>query len=109
MADILFYPPFPSRPQLFDQLFRSLWHFLPALPKIGRLIFPYSGDDAALLDTAQILEMARIYLSRDFDPAIADHAPRYAGKVAIETKKSRSPADYTKATIPDLAGVIVWN
>src|SRR5437763_381168 len=95
MADILFFPPFPNRPQLFDQLFRSIWHFLPALPKLGRLIFPYAGDDFALLDTGQILEMARIYMSRDLDPAIATYAPRFAGKIAIVAKAGRRPADYS--------------
>lgn len=108
MADILFYPPLPSRPQLYDQLFRSVWHFLPALDKVGRLIFPYAGDDFALLDISSILDMARIYLSRDLDPAIADFAPRYAGKIALPQSKSRAPADYI-AAYPGLKGVIVWS
>ena len=34
MADILFYPPFPARNLLCDQLFRSVWHFLPAQHKV---------------------------------------------------------------------------
>ncbi len=102
MADILFYPPFPSRPQLFDQLFRSVWHFLPALQKIDRLVFPYSGDDYALLDTAQILSMAKLYLNRDLDPAIADFAPSYQGKVEFPDAKSFDPARYR------LKGIVVW-
>lgn len=83
MAEILFYPPFPNRPVLFDQLFRAVCHFLPALEKFDRLVFPYAGDDFALLDVAQVLAMAKIYMSRDFDPAIADLAPRYEGKIEI--------------------------
>ena len=108
MADILFYPPLPNRPQLYDQLFRSIWHFLPALDKLGRLIFPYGGDDFALVDTGTILDMARIYISRDLDPAIADFAPRYAGKIALPPSPSRAPADYI-AAYPRLKGVIVWS
>ena len=106
MADILFYPPFPNRPRLFDQLFRAVWHFLPALAKVDRLIFPYAGDDFALLDTTQILDMARVYISRDLDPAIADHAPKYAGKIELKHSKSSDPADYAT---PNLKGVIVWS
>lgn len=106
MADILFYPPFPNRHVLFDQLFRSVWHFLPALAKVDRLIFPYAGDDFALLDAGQILDMAKVYLSRDLDPAIADHAPKYAGKIALTQARSRKPADYAS---PALKGVIVWS
>jgi len=109
MADVLFYPPFPNRPLLFDQLFRSVWHFLPALEKIGRLIFPYSGADFALLDTPQILGMARLYLNRDFDPAIADYAPRFEDKVDIIADGSLDPSRYTKNTCPNLKGVIVWH
>ena len=109
MADVLFYPPFPNRPLLFDQLYRSVWHFLPAVEKFGRLIFPYAGDDFALLDTAQILNMARLYLSRDFDPAIADYAPRFAGKVEIVAETDINPAAYTKKSHPDLKGIVVWH
>ncbi len=109
MADVLFYPPFPSRPLLFDQLFRSVWHFLPARDKIERLIFPYSGDDFALLDIAQILAMARIYLSRDFDPAIADYAPLFDGKIAVHGDRGLDPAGYTRAQYPNLKGIIVWH
>lgn len=109
MADILFYPPFPSRRLLFDQLFRHVWHFLPAVEKIGRLIFPYAGDDFALLDPGQILTMARIYLNRDFDPAIADYAPLFEGKVVLQPDRELEPAQYTKAKYPNLKGVIVWH
>ncbi|MBX7200339.1 MAG: hypothetical protein K1X51_13315 [Rhodospirillaceae bacterium] len=108
MADILFYPPFPNRHLLFDQLFRGVWHFLPALAKLNRLIFPYAGDDFALLDVSQTLDMAKIFLSRDLDPAIAGHAPKYHGKIALAQTKSRAPADYA-AAYPNLRGVIVWS
>ena len=109
MADVLFYPPFPSRPQLFDQLFRAVWHFLPALPKFKRLIFPYGGDDYGLLDMGQILSMARLYLSRDFDPAIAGYAPRYGDKILLSEDRTLDPSRYTKAAYPNLKGVIVWH
>ncbi len=109
MADILFYPPFPNRPALFDHVFRSVWHFLPALEKFGRLIFPYGGDDFALLDTAQMLAMARIYLSRDLDPAIAGYAPRFDGKIALTPERDLNPESYTAARYPNLKGVIVWH
>jgi hypothetical protein len=108
MADILFYPPFPTRPALFDQLFRSVWHCLPLLQKLGRVIFPYSGDDFALLDADQILSNAKVYLSRDFDPAIADYAPRFSGKIALLHDAALDPSSYTKARYPDLKGIIVW-
>ncbi len=103
MADVLFYPPFPTRPQLFDQFYRSIWNLLPALPLIGRVIFPYSGDDFALLDAEQSLAMARIFMSRDFDPAIAEYAPRYTGKVVFVT------ADEVVNYPGPLKGVIVWD
>ncbi len=108
MADILFYPPFPNRHLLFDQLFRAVWHFLPALAKVNRLVFPYAGDDFALLDVSQTLDMAKVFLSRDLDPAIADHAPKYAGKIALTQATGRAPADYA-AAYPNLKGVIVWS
>ena len=103
MADILFYPPFPDRPRLYDQFYRSLWNFLPALDRLGELIFPYGGDDFALLDVAQALDMAKVFMSRDFDPAISDYAPRYAGKVQFVT------ADAAKAHTTPLKGIIVWS
>ena len=68
MANILFFPALPSRPYLLDQLFRAIWHFLPALTKVDRLIFPYSGDDFALLDADQAAR----------DPQRAERARRTA-------------------------------
>ncbi|MBM3515815.1 MAG: hypothetical protein FJX59_19185 [Alphaproteobacteria bacterium] len=105
MPDILFWPPLPTRAQLADQLFRSVWHFLPALKKFDRLVFPYAGEDFPLLDVDQMLAMAQIYLSRDLDPAIADHAPKFAGKIAVIEDAAADPARYTGP----LAGVIVWH
>jgi hypothetical protein len=104
MADILFYPPFPGRPQLFDQLYRSIWNFLPALSRLGRMIFPYGGDDFALLDADQCLDMADAFMSRDFDPAIPGYAPRYKGKVAFVEDKTLDPARYASP----LRAVVVW-
>lgn len=108
MANILFFPALPSRPLLLDQLFRAVWHFLPAVSKVDRLIFPYSGDDFALLDADQILSAARIFLSRDFDPAIADYAPRYQGKIEFLPTKTIDVSD-AAAQLPPLSTVIVWN
>ena len=108
MANILFFPALPSRPYLLDQLFRAIWHFLPALTKVDRLIFPYSGDDFALLDADQILSAARAFLSRDFDPAIADYAPRYLGKIQFLATKTINASDVGEQ-LPPLSTVIVWN
>lgn len=58
---------------------------------------------------AQILNMARLYLSRDFDPAIADYAPRFAGKIDLVAEAGINPAAYTKKSHPDLKGVVVWH
>jgi hypothetical protein len=103
MADILFYPPFPDRPRLYDQLYRALWNLLPARERIGRVIFPYAGEDFALLDAGQALDMAQVFMSRDFDPAIADHAPDYAGKIAFV------PAAEAETISGPLKGIVVWS
>ena len=109
MADVLFYPPIPNRPLLFEQLFRSVWHFLPAVGKIDKLHFVYGGDDFALIDVEQVLAMAKLYLNRDFDPAIADYAPRFSGKVALSAERTLNPGAYTKDRFPDLKGILVWH
>jgi hypothetical protein len=108
MANILFFPALPNRPLLLDQLFRAVWHFLPALKKIDRLILPYSGDDFALLDAEQILGAARAFLNRDFDPAIAGYAPRFSGKVQFLAAKTNDLSDIA-AQLPTLSTVVVWN
>lgn len=108
MASVLFHPAFPSRQNLLDQLFRAVWHFLPVVHKIDRLIFPYGGDDFALLDAEQILANAKIYLSRDFDPAIADYAVRFSGKVQFVDARDRG-MDRIAAQAPSLNTVVVWN
>jgi hypothetical protein len=108
MANVLFLPALPNRPELMDQLFRAVWHFLPALKKLDRLIFPYSGEDFALLDADQILNSARVYLNRDFDPAIAEYAPRYQGKIQFLATKSGDPNAIT-ASLPPLKTIVVWN
>jgi hypothetical protein len=108
MANVLFFPALPNRPLLLDQLFRAVWHFLPAVQKIDRLIFPYGGDDYALLDADQILGTARAYLSRDFDPAIADYARRFQGKVQFLQTQVGDVSDAV-AQLPELSTVVVWN
>jgi hypothetical protein len=105
MADILFWPPFPNRDSLHDQLFRSLWHFLPYASRIERLIFPYSGDDFLLIDAAQLVDLAKVFLGRDYDPAIADYAKKFAGKIKIVSHRDGVPLDATRR----LHGLVVWN
>ncbi len=108
MANVLFYPAFPNRPLLLDQLFRAVWHFLPVVNKIDRLVFLYAGDDYDLLDADQILDAARAYLSRDFDPAIADYAQRFKGKVQFQKTRAADGGDIAGA-LPNLKTVVVWN
>jgi hypothetical protein len=105
MADILFWPPLPNRELLYGQLFRAVWHFLPFIDRIQRIVFPYAGEDYRLLDADQILDMANVYLSRDYDPAIATYAPRFKGKIALV------PYDPEKAPEAglNLYGVVVWH
>lgn len=105
MADILFWPPFPSREPLHDQIFRSVWHFLPFLNRFDRLIFPYSGDDYLLLDIDQVLNIAKVFLGRDFDPAVGDYATRFHGKIQLtQCTNGLLPASLTK-----LHGIVVWH
>ena len=109
MPNVLFYPPLPDRAHLLDQLFRSVWHFLPALSKLGKLVFPYSGEDFPLLNISQILSMARIYLDRDFDPAIAEYAALYENKVELVEAHDLSLSSVGAESLRDLKGIIVWN
>lgn len=104
MADILFWPPFPNRERLYDQLFRAVWHFLPFLDKIDRLIFPYAGDDYLLIDVPQTLNLANVFLNRDYDPAIADYAKRFQGKVQVIRHDGALAPD----TVKNLYGIVVW-
>lgn len=106
MANVLFFPPLPNRPLLLDQLFRAVWHFLPVAKKVERLIFPYAGDDYDLLDAEQIMDAARVYLNRDFDPAIADYAQRFKGKVSFVQTHD---AAHIAAQLPPLKTVVIWN
>jgi len=105
MADILFWPPFPSRERFHDQLFRSVWHFLPFLSKFDRLIFPYAGEDFLLLDADQVLNIAKVFLGRDYDPAIGDYAPRFRGKVKVVQYTNALPPEVTE----NLYGIVVWH
>tara|TARA_R110000868_G_scaffold10726_2_gene52089 strand:+ start:759 stop:2000 length:1242 start_codon:yes stop_codon:yes gene_type:complete len=109
MSDVLFFPPLPDRSRLLDQLFRSVWHFLPAVDKLGVLIYPYAGDDFALLDSKQILSMAKAYLSRDFDPAIADYAQLYEQKVVFLKAPELDISPHILTHGQNLKGIIVWD
>jgi|GEM_PF-5558605 len=105
MRDVLFWPPFPNRDLLYGQVFRAVWHFLPFADRIKRIVFPYAGEDFALIDADQLLDMAKVYLGRDYDPAIAVYAPLFKGKIVI--------APYDPEKLPeaglDLYGTVVWN
>ncbi len=105
MADILFWPPFPSRERFYAQLFRAVWHFLPFIDRIDHIVFPYAGEDYPLIDVDQTLDMANVFLSRDYDPAIATYAPRFKGKIKL------APYDPEKETEAGLQlyGIVVWN
>jgi hypothetical protein len=105
MADVLFWPPFPNRNCLHDHLFRSIWHFLPYAGRIDRLIFPYSGDDYLLIDADQTLDMAKAFLGRDYDPAIADYAAKFRGKIKVVPHSGGVPIDGATK----LHGLVVWN
>ncbi|MBL8645381.1 MAG: hypothetical protein JNK21_15720 [Rhodospirillaceae bacterium] len=104
MADILFWPPFPTRERFHDQLFRSVWHFLPFITKFDRLIFPYAGDDFLLLDVDQVLNIAKVFLGKDYDPAIGDYAQRFRGKVQVVQCAGALPLEATA----NLHGIVVW-
>ncbi len=104
-----FFPPLPNRASLFDQLFRAIWHFLPARNKLGKLIFPYSGADFSLLDTSQILTLAKVYLSRDFDPDIARYAQLYSGSIDLIETRSTDLTDIDSAYFKNVKGIIIWD
>ncbi len=103
MAVLLFYPAFPNRHSLYDQLFRAVWHFLPMVDHLERIVFPYSGDDFQHVDVEEILSRADAYLPDDFDPAIAGCANKFSNKVEIIHESKATSA------IPDLKGIVVWN
>lgn len=103
MATILFYPAFPDRKSFYDQLYRAVWHFSPMVERITQLVFPYAGDDKALIDVDQCLANAKLFLSKDFDPEIAAYAPPYRGRVAI------ADSDVSLEDRSDVKGVLVWD
>lgn len=103
MATILFYPAFPDRKSFYDQLYRAVWHFSPMIEKISQLVFPYCGEDIALIDIDQSLTDAKPFLSKDFDPGIADISIRYREKVALVE------SDHSLERTNDLKGVLVWD
>lgn len=103
MATILFYPAFPDRASLYDQLFRAVWHFSPMVERITQLVFPYGGDDKALIDVDQSLSRAKLFLSKDFDPHIAEIAPEYQARVTISDPHERLD------DLSDVKGILVWD
>jgi hypothetical protein len=105
MSDLLFWPPFPSRERLCGQIFRAVWHFLPFVDRIDRIVFPYAGEDYALLDVNHILGMANVFLNRDYDPAIATYAPKFIGKIEI---RPYDPEQQPEIGL-SLYGLVVWN
>lgn len=104
MKHVLFYPAFPDRDALLDQMFRAIWHFAPFRDRLGEIVFPYAGEDRLLLDPAQIATFAKPYLSRDFDPAIADIAPDMSGHLSL-----CGPEDIPDIDPAKLAGILLWH
>lgn len=103
MATILFYPAFPDRASFFDQLYRAVWHFSPMVDRVDQFIFPFGGDDKPLVDANQCLDNAAQFLSKDFDPYIAEIAPKYKGRISIADK------DVQDEKFDNLRGVLVWD
>ncbi len=103
MAALLFYPAIPDRNTFYDQLFRVVWHFVPMVKKIDRMIFLYSGNDHRDIDVDEILNQSARFLPKDCDPMIADFAPRFSGKTQLLDAITLPPE------ISDLQGVIVWD
>jgi len=103
MATILFYPAFPDRVSLYDQLYRAIWHFSPMADRITRFVFPYSGDDLALIDIENCLAFAQPFINNDFDSSIADIAPKFSGRVSVK------PAISAYEDLSNLTAIFVWN
>jgi hypothetical protein len=83
MAHILFYPAFPDLESLYDQLYRSIWHFSPMVDRIEKITFAFSGPAVDLPDAGQCLLSASTRISPDFDPAIVDFARDFLGRISI--------------------------
>lgn len=103
MTTILFYPAFPDRALFFDQLYRAVWHFSPVVDRVDQFVFPYDGGDKPLTDVNQYLDNASQFLSQDFDPHIAEIAPKYKERISIVDK------DVRPEKFDDLRGVLVWD
>jgi hypothetical protein len=103
MASVFFYPAFSNREALCDQLFRMVWHFLPMVDRLESVVFAYAGDDRDAIQVDDILDSPQSDLSPDFDPAIADYAKRYIGRV-----KLGAPSEIGN-DLGDLKGIIVWD
>lgn len=103
MATILFYPAFPDKASFFDQLYRAIWHFSPVVDRVDQFIFPYDGDDKLRADIDQCLYNASRFLSKDFDPYIAEVAPKYKGRISLTKRNVRAEE------IDALKGILVWD
>ena len=86
---------------MFDQIFRTVWHFAPMADRLDRIILPYSGAEDESLDIDVILSDASAHLSPDFDPDIAQFTHLFRGKFQIVA------AD--ESQFENLTGVLVWN
>ena len=103
MAHILFYPAFPDLESLYDQLYRSIWHFSPMASRIDKMTFTFSGPAADLPDADQCLLSASSRISPDFDPDIVRFAPDFLGRISIIHEDAPSKAgDSVKA-------IFVWD
>jgi len=101
MPNLLFYPAFQDSKQLFDQVFRTIWHFAPMADRLDRIVLPYRGDDELEVQLEPAISNAGKYMSADFEAGIADFAGRFKN-----TFQLCGPDDLD---VSDLAGVLVWD
>lgn len=103
MSKILFYPAFADQESLVDQMFRTVWHFLPMIQYLKSVTFLYSGQDYKDVNVDEFLTDPSKYLSPDFDPSLADYAGRFIGKFKLEAAHEPTDDDL------DVIGIVVWN
>ena len=103
MSSLLFQPAFPNLEALCDQLFRTVWHFLPMVNHLESVVFTYSGEDFDSIKIEDIIQNPQEYISKDFDPAICHYAKRFAGKIFLRKAGTET------AGIVGLKGIIVWD
>ncbi|MEQ8510102.1 MAG: hypothetical protein RIB43_13935 [Rhodospirillaceae bacterium] len=103
MAHILFYPAFPDLERLYDQLYRSIWHFSPMAGRINKITFAFSGPATELLEGDDCLLSASSRMSPDFDPDIVNFAPDFLGRISIIPESELLHAN------DSVDAIFVWN